>query len=532
MKIPFDSICLAAVADDLRPWVGAQVQRIVQPAEDRLVLRLYRGQEIGLMLCWGAESARAHRVEGRYGSILSTTFLMEVRRRLADARLVAVAQRGRDRVLDLDFVNDLGAHRLTAELMGKHANVMLLDGDGVVVAAAKWVGPRQSRRPILAGQRYAPPPFAPRPPLDRMGPDDDPNAFEGTSPFLRKYLEAGGADARATLHQALKNGIWTPVQVPGAGVYPLSVACLGLSERPVDQFGATLEIEWAVREAEADVHRLRTGLLAQLNRVRLAREVALGELDQASEAARRAGELQQRGDLVLAYQAMIPPGADRVEVWDYTGNPVTIELRPDLSAVENAERWFARARRAKDGFQTVTEQSIRIGEDLDEVRRTIQHVELAETPLELVPLRQVAESRRWLFSNAVVPADKKDRPYEGHAIREVMAPGGWRVLYGDNATSNDYLTLRVARPSDLWLHVRGGPSAHVVIPTQNQPDKVPPEVIRFAAEIAVRQSSSKHSSWVSVDITQRRYVRRPKGAAPGVAVYTHERTVQVELKSP
>jgi predicted ribosome quality control (RQC) complex YloA/Tae2 family protein len=35
---------------------------------------------------------------------------------------------------------------------------------------------------------------------------------------------------------------------------------------------------------------------------------------------------------------------------------------------------------------------------------------------------------------------------------------------------------------------------------------------------------------VEVDYTLRKYVRKPKGAPPGFALYTHEKTLRVELK--
>lgn len=80
-----------------------------------------------------------------------------------------------------------------------------------------------------------------------------------------------------------------------------------------------------------------------------------------------------------------------------------------------------------------------------------------------------------------------------------MSPGGFRVLYGTNATSNDYLTTRFAKPNDWWLHVRGAASAHVVLVAGKTPDRVPLADLMFAAEVAVHNSPSKHSSYVAVD---------------------------------
>ena len=109
-----------------------------------------------------------------------------------------------------------------------------------------------------------------------------------------------------------------------------------------------------------------------------------------------------------------------------------------------------------------------------------------------------------------------------------MAPGGYRVLYGENAESNDYLTLRVAKPNDWWLHIRGSQSAHVVVQTLNQPDKVQRETLLFAAKVAVMNSPSKHAGFVPVDYTLKKYVRKPKGSKVGAAVYTHEKTLHVD----
>ena len=113
-------------------------------------------------------------------------------------------------------------------------------------------------------------------------------------------------------------------------------------------------------------------------------------------------------------------------------------------------------------------------------------------------------------------------------IDQLIAPGGWTVLYGENAEANDYLTLRVARPNDLWLHIRGATSAHVVVQTRNQPERVQRETLEFAARVAVRNSPSKHAGYVPVDYVLKKHVRKPRGASKGSALYTHEKTIHVE----
>ena len=113
-------------------------------------------------------------------------------------------------------------------------------------------------------------------------------------------------------------------------------------------------------------------------------------------------------------------------------------------------------------------------------------------------------------------------------MRDVLGPNNYRILYGENSEANDYLTLRVAKSNDYWLHVRGHTSAHVVVQTHNQPDKVPREVLMVAAKIAVQNSNQKHAGYVAVDYTLKKYVRKPKSAAKGSALYVNEKTLHVE----
>jgi predicted ribosome quality control (RQC) complex YloA/Tae2 family protein len=79
--------------------------------------------------------------------------------------------------------------------------------------------------------------------------------------------------------------------------------------------------------------------------------------------------------------------------------------------------------------------------------------------------------------------------------------------------------------------VRTGTGAHVIIRTENQPQRVPRSTLEFAARLAAQHSADKHARIVEVDYTLRKYVRKPKGAPQGFALYTHEKTLRVELKA-
>lgn len=529
--LPFDSLSLACVVAELQAWVGGKVQRAVQPDEHTLQLELYgEPGATELLFSWHPRFARVHAgAVRRKGITPPPGFCAAFRARVVGGRISAIRQVGFDRIFEIDVVHHEGDHRIVAELMGKHANVVLIGPDERIVVAAKHVPASRSSRPVVAGHKYERPPFPPKPPLWEANAGDDLRAFEGASPFLVRLLEARG-DAPRVVGKWVQ-GEFEPVQSSGHGAYPVSVAALGYEEAPVGPgraaYGEALARHFGLLSARAVVEQRRASLRTRLERVRLAREAALSDLAQALDAAAKAGKWQRYGELLLAYGPSLSEGASILEAPDYDGNPVTIRLDPEKSYLENAEALFHKAKKAKGAKDTVSDQRRRLSEDLRDLNAFLTHVEAAESPSELEQLEQEALRRRWLHVQASPTERKEERAHEGHRVRELLGPHGFRVLYGENATSNDYLTHRLARPNDVWLHLRGSVSAHVVIVTGGKPEKVGPDVLRFAAEIAVKNSPSKHSRYVPVDWTLKKYVRKPRGAPAGTALYTHEKTLHV-----
>jgi predicted ribosome quality control (RQC) complex YloA/Tae2 family protein len=121
------------------------------------------------------------------------------------------------------------------------------------------------------------------------------------------------------------------------------------------------------------------------------------------------------------------------------------------------------------------------------------------------------------------------KPWGGHKIRTYTVDG-YELLVGETAEANDYLTTRVASPTDLWMHVRASTGAHGVLRTQGQPiTRLPETVVRRAAEIVAARSGTavKHAGLVAVDVVEKRHVRKPRGAKPGLVTYVRERTLDI-----
>ena len=119
------------------------------------------------------------------------------------------------------------------------------------------------------------------------------------------------------------------------------------------------------------------------------------------------------------------------------------------------------------------------------------------------------------------------RPVEALPWRTFTSAEGWDVLVGKDARGNDRLTLRHARPNDLFLHVRGAPGSHVIVPTPTG-QTVPLPTLLEAAELAVWYSARRGHPRVEVDHVPRRHVRKSRGAPPGEVVLDRIHTLVLD----
>ena len=485
---------------------GAKVQSVRQPNNDTIVLELFaRGITKHLLISCHPEFFRVYFTTRKSSTLQNPPqFCTALRTNIVGLSLERVSMTGSDRILRLDF----GDWFVIAELMGKHSNIILVNANNTIQGAAQWIGKNKSKRPIQAQHKYE------NPPVLRGLPDVHEFQKPPTS-----------VEPRQTVRDSSR---WRPGFSSTSGAYPFDLSDQYPDWMPNDSISYALESYYLVEIQRREIEAKRSWLLSQLNRVLLAREVALASLIEARDTGGKAAGWQRNGELLLAYAHEVKPEMESVSLTDYDGAPLTIKIDPELSAKDNALLYFDRAKRAKGRQGQVAEQIERIEASADQLRSVIAETENAKSLQILGGIEDEVIKNRWSHEQPIAKGGVIDRPYEGHRIRDILGPNNYKILYGENAESNDYLTLRVAKSNDYWLHVRGHTSAHVVIQTNNQPDKVPREVLMAAAKIAVQNSNQKHAGYVSVDYVLKKYVRKPKGGPKGTALYLNEKTLHVE----
>jgi predicted ribosome quality control (RQC) complex YloA/Tae2 family protein len=279
------------------------------------------------------------------------------------------------------------------------------------------------------------------------------------------------------------------------------------------------------REEHAGVAARRKEVVARLrSRVRKLERTLTAVEEDAARAVNARVE-RARAELLLPLASRVPRGSKEARVPDWSrlddeGRPaeVRIALDPALTPSENAQRWLRRAKRYEAAAERIA------------ARRTDVQGQLARAQSLLSRAEEARDAAELAGVEAEAPAAPR-RPAHGKAprlpYRKFVAQTGAPILVGRSARDNDSLTLRVGRGNDLWLHARGVQGAHVIVPGPGEsPDA---RVLGDAALLAAHFSSARGQDGVEVAWTRCKYVRKPKGSAPGSVVVTQEKVLRVRL---
>ncbi len=247
---------------------------------------------------------------------------------------------------------------------------------------------------------------------------------------------------------------------------------------------------------------------------------------------------RRHAEALAAVLHTVRPGTSVVETADLRdGAPLRIELDPALPPAANLDAWFRRARKAEQGRDIIAgrlEDARRDREALDRLAAGLD--DLLERDA-AAPEAALARLDAWLDWAAAHPGlaaperrtgrraagpDEPARPFRRYLIDEK-----WEAWVGRSNQENDELTHRASHGRDIWLHAQGVPGSHVILRTAGHPERVPAAVLEKAAALAALHSKARHSGLVPVIHTERRYVRKPRGAPPGTAVCLRDKSLFV-----
>ena len=165
----------------------------------------------------------------------------------------------------------------------------------------------------------------------------------------------------------------------------------------------------------------------------------------------------------------------------------------------------------------------RITRELAYLESVLNALENAKEDADLSEIRtELAESG---FIRRQAQKKGQPKPKRAKPLRYISSDG-YEILVGKSNLQNDELTLRTAEPTDLWMHTKDIPGSHVIIRTNGQ-SELPEATMEEAANLAAFYSKAKNSSMVPVDYTQRKNIKKPNGAKPGMVIYLTNKTIYI-----
>lgn len=233
----------------------------------------------------------------------------------------------------------------------------------------------------------------------------------------------------------------------------------------------------------------------------------------------RVSNLRLLGDVLMSDPHPTLDGRDHLDTQDFQGASLTIKLDPKKTTIENAQEFYNKARRSE---RSAAERLKRIPIVEKQLKQAKADLEVALTTTDTKILESMITTNK----------PRGETATNEKQFREFDLGDGFIVYVGKNAANNDQLTMKFAKQNDWWFHARGSSGSHCVLRAPSPKDPIPKPILEAAAAIAAYYSGSRNATWTPVVYTQRKHVRKSKGANVGAVTLSREDVVMVKPGLP
>ncbi|MGD9939402.1 MAG: NFACT RNA binding domain-containing protein [Clostridia bacterium] len=314
----------------------AQIQKIIQPSYDTLLLSLYKpGRPIELLVCVAHGACRLHETWQRIPKAEKPQRFMELlRAQVKGARIVAAEQLGAERIVRLHLNREDGDRILYLRLWSGASNIILTRPDGEIIDALA----RKPRKGEVSGGHYEP--LTAEPPAREFRIRDLPGEGSFNQRLDSYYAEHGSELSRQAL--LAKARTW-----------------------------------FAARKA--------------------AMETRLVALQRAADSYADPARFRELGDILMASQGQpIQNGTLRADDF-YRGGTVLIRVDATKSIVDNAKDYYEKARKARSGTEETSLELAELHTAMDRLAEDEALIESEENPYRI---RAFLAKRRTVPSEA------------------------------------------------------------------------------------------------------------------------------------
>ncbi|HHY74570.1 MAG TPA: fibronectin/fibrinogen-binding protein [Bacillus bacterium] len=555
----FDGIVTKAVTEELIDKLEhGRISRIYQPYKYDLIFTIRaKGKNQQLLLSANPSYARLHITTESYDNPKEPPmFCMLLRKHLEGSFIEKIEQDGLERIIKFyvrtkNEIGDESIKILIVEIMGRHSNILLIDEEkNIIIDSIKHVSPAINRhRTVLPGYEYMAPPEQNKVnPLTateemllsklnfnqgKLG-NQLVEHFSGISPlFATEVIHRAGLANRMTLPKAffsviepIKKKSYQPQMITASSKEYFYICDLTHLKGEVKYFESVSELldRYYYGKAERDRVKQQANDLERFIKNELNKnKKKIKKLELSLADAKKADRYQLFGELLTANMYAAKKGMKEIDVINYyddNGATVTISLDPLKTPSENAQSLFLKYQKLKNSVDVVKEQISLTEIEIEYFDGLLQQIESA-SPKDIEEMREELAEEGYLKmrKNAKKAKQKNQKP----TLDYYTSSDGDEIIVGKNNKQNEYLTNKLARRDEIWLHTKDIPGSHVVIRNEAPSE----ETLLEAATIAAFFSKAKESSSVPVDFTKIRHIKKPNGAKPGFVIYENQTTLYV-----
>jgi predicted ribosome quality control (RQC) complex YloA/Tae2 family protein len=466
---------LSSIVDELSCLISrARVTRVFEDIYKNIILVLSAGKKDDRFLLISPDRAlpRFHLVAEKPASRGSLSpFTLYLKSRAAGGRIEQIGLLNEDRIVQIVFSRQGVKSQLIFEVLG-HSNLIITDPSGMIRSVYYPVSlTEHNPRPLLPGLNYVLP--------------------------AKKAFHHGGKNA----------GIGRRCSNAAAGAEDHDAA----NREAESLYDRTA----AQKRFESSRSRLRS--LARKLFDRAGRKLsALGnDLNEAQESE----NYKRAGDLILENLKELRPGLKMAVLSGDGGRTTEIRLDPRRSPSQNAEMYYKKYKKAKTGMKIIAQMLNQTRGEISFLQGVLSDLEAAESESQLLSCRSLLQEKGYLHS--IAAKGPKSAP---PALFRKIIYCDWEIIIGKSAAGNDYITTRMAQSHDLWFHAEGMPGSHVLV-RNPEAREIPVDVVEKAASLAAFYSKGRSGGKVPVTYTFARFVKKPRGAKPGLVALLERRTI-------
>ena len=571
----FDACMMRAVLSEFcREFPEAKIEKVLQPRNDEIDMVIHYGRSSRrLVFNVGPNAPRLQLSDKvKENPKQAPMFCMLLRKYFVGAKIVGVCQPGFDRIAEftVSCYDDMGfpvERKIVCEIMGKYANLIILDAESKILSAIKIIDFAASTvRQVLPGLKYQIPAMAEKIipteidealfykklaefPSERSGEKFITSTYSGVATQIAHelvYRATGSVDTPVCNIDAQKfysvfsewqrlliDENYTPTVVFDDSGKPIDYSYMditylgGLKKLHFETTAELLDVYFEEKDRLEHIHQRGRDLLNLLSNAESRTEKKLGIQRQSLLDSEKGEEYKKYGDLITANLYRLERGMDKftaVDYYDENCPEIEIPLDTRLSPSQNAQKMYKLYNKCKTAKAVLTEQTKLWEAELKYIATVKAFLASAESE------NDVAEIREELYGAGYA---SKMRGYKSpkqmkSAPRKFVTSGGYTVLVGRNNLQNDKLTMKTAERHDIWFHTKDIPGSHVILVTEG--DEPSERDYTEAAEIAAHYSSANGNN-VAVDYTRVSNIKKPGGSKPGFVIYKTNYTAFVDPMS-